>query len=63
MPPAGVPLEAKVQRIQHEEVLHSEGSIVNVMNSFEIPLNFWNISLDFVHSLLNLCETNNRDIT
>ena len=48
--------EAEVKCIQDEEVLDCERAIVEVMNSFEIPLNFWNIPLDFVHHLLNFCR-------
>ena len=48
--------EAEVKCIQDEEVLDCERPIVEVMYSFEIPLNFWNIPLDFVHHLLNFCR-------
>jgi len=48
--------EAEVKCIQDEKVLGRERPIVKVVNSFEIPFNFWNIPLDLVHYLLNFCR-------
>ena len=47
--------EAEIESVQYQHVLCSEWSIVKIMNTLKIPLDWWQLAINVVHKSFNPC--------